>query len=67
MRAAGGVVGYIGGCDEGASWAWRSLSSPTCHDEEVADGCGKERSGKKAKLGPTPARFERYAANEVHG
>ena len=38
MRAAGWVVGYIGGCDEGASWAWRSLFSPTCQDdvEEVS-------------------------------
>ena len=36
-RVAGGVVGHIGGCDEGAS-GLAGRSSPTCHDEEVRMG-----------------------------
>ena len=46
-RAAGGMVGYIGGCHEGASWAWRSLSSRTCHDEEVRMGVARSGVAKR--------------------
>ena len=44
-RVAGGMVGYIGACDEGVSEGCRSLFSPTCHDDAEDVRMGMAWSG----------------------
>ena len=44
-RLAGGMVGYIGGCDEGVSEGCLSLFSRTCHDDDEDVRMGMAWSG----------------------